>query len=207
MQSCGAAARVCFTKLAKQQLYPKGDVPRLLSIANHLPGKGLLYILKALNQVDPSLAFEFHAYGAWDSNEYRDQCLKVAAQIGPDKVRIHDTISGDDKLVQLARADIYLFCPIHPEGHPWSIVEAMAAGLPIISADQGAIIESVIHEQNGYIVDPKDLNQLSACIENLIKDEALREKMSAESQSRYRSKFTEQSMIENLKKVILHYAT
>ncbi|MBK7712563.1 MAG: glycosyltransferase family 4 protein [Bacteroidales bacterium] len=52
--------------------------------------------------------------------------------------------SNDDKIELLTEADIFTFTPGIPEGHPWVIVESMAAGLPIISTDQGAITESVI---------------------------------------------------------------
>ena len=76
------------------------------------------------------------------------------------------------------------------EGHPWVIVEALAAGLPIISTDRGAIIESVIDGYNGYIVNPKRPKEIAEKIIKLTDDKDLRDQMSINSLNVYKEKFT-----------------
>jgi glycosyltransferase involved in cell wall biosynthesis len=88
-----------------------------------------------------------------------------------------------------------------PEGHPWVLVEAMAAGLPIISTDQGAITESVIDGVNGFIVDSNNPLQIAEKLEYLMDHPEIREKMGKESRRLYEENFTEEKMIEKLKDV------
>jgi glycosyltransferase involved in cell wall biosynthesis len=80
-------------------------------------------------------------------------------------------------------------------------VEAMAAGLPIISTDQGAIVESVIHGENGFIVESHNPHQIAEKIKFLIKNPDAREKMGAESRKKYLENFTEGKMVERLHEV------
>ena len=85
-----------------------------------------------------------------------------------------------------------------PEGQPWVIVEAMAAGLPIIATAQGAIPESVIDEANGYLVPKQDPEALAEKMRSLILDSDLRAKMGKQSRIFYEKSFTEEVMIRSL---------
>ena len=77
----------------------------------------------------------------------------------------------------------------------------MAAGLPIISTDKGAIIESVINGYNGYIVKPKSPKQITKKIIKLINDKNLLSHMSSNSLNIYNKKFTEQRLVDNFSSV------
>jgi len=100
----------------------------------------------------------------------------------------------------LAEADIFVFPPTEPEGHPWVLVEALAAGLPVVATDQGAIVESVRHEKNGFITsgEPQDI---ASCLEKLVLDSSLRKSFALQSRQFYENEFTEQSMVNSLKSV------
>ena len=113
------------------------------------------------------------------------------------KVNIKEPVSGNEKFKALGKANVFVFPPNAPEGHPWVIVEAMAAALPIISTNQGAIIESVIDGENGFIVPSQSPNDLASAIKKLILDKELREKMGAMSKTLYEQKFTEGKMVAN----------
>ena len=73
----------------------------------------------------------------------------------------------------------------------------MASGLPVISTDQGAIIESVIDQENGFIVPTHSPDVIAEKLQLLITDHALRAKMGKRSREFYLSKFTETKMVEN----------
>ena len=113
-------------------------------------------------------------------------------------VQILPPASGEEKLRFYEEANIFVFPPRAPEGHPWVIVEAMAAGLPIISTDQGAITESVINGINGFIVDTKNPSQIAEKLEYLINHPEIREKMGRESRRLYEENYTEGIMVEKL---------
>jgi glycosyltransferase involved in cell wall biosynthesis len=105
------------------------------------------------------------------------------------------------KMELLSKADIFVFPPREPEGHPWVIIEAMAAGLPIISTDQGAITESVLDGVNGFIAAPNNPEQIAEKITMLVNDEEMRRRMGKESRRFYEENFTEDIMVERLAKV------
>jgi len=74
----------------------------------------------------------------------------------------------------------------------------MAAGLPIISTDRGAIVESVRDEENGFIVKAGSPSDIAAKLELLLSDELLRERMGASGRKKYEENFTEEKMVQNL---------
>lgn len=74
----------------------------------------------------------------------------------------------------------------------------MAAGLPVISTDRGAIAESVLDGQNGFIVPVQNPHALSSKLKMLIQDTFLRDRMGKESRRLYEENFTEEKMVERL---------
>jgi glycosyltransferase involved in cell wall biosynthesis len=176
----------------------------ILYFANFLRNKGFIYVLKAVAELnkDKSLPpFKLLASGSWDDKVYKNECLQFIEQNKLNNVEITNKKSGASKWEMFAKADIFTFCPIAPEGHPWVIVEAMAAGLPIISTNQGAIIESVFDGDNGFIVETGNFKDIAEKIRLLLKDEKLRLKMGEASKNRYNQYFTEEKMVQNLNKV------
>lgn len=172
---------------------------RITYLANYLPGKGILELLQALellSQKGNLPAFEFNGYGNWDNPAYRAQCESIAGRLT--HVTLHNAVSGTEKWQVLADTDIFVFAPTMPEGHPWSIVEAMAAGLPIISTDRGAISQSVINGENGYLLADPHPEMLAGKITALIENAALREEMGAKSRAMYEADFTAAAMVKNL---------
>ena len=63
-----------------------------------------------------------------------------------DVVRIHNPVYNEDKKKVLALSDIFILAS-HHEGMPISIIEAMAAGLPIIASMVGGITDQIIDEE------------------------------------------------------------
>ena len=60
------------------------------------------------------------------------------------------------------------------EGIPLTPLEAMACGVPIIVGNQDGSQEAVVEEQNGYVIDPFDLDMHAQKLTSLLKDRALR---------------------------------
>lgn len=117
-----------------------------------------------------------------------------------DKVELKGWLSGQDKIDAFRNADIYVL-PSYNEGLPVSILEAMAAGLPIISTPVGGIPEAVIQEVNGYLVEPGDCDSLAKAIEKLCGDSQLRERMGMESLRLVNDKFHLVKNVNELKNI------
>jgi glycosyltransferase involved in cell wall biosynthesis len=79
-------------------------------------------------------------------------------------------------------AALYDYCDIYVsasvlEGFGLSILEAMAAGKPVIAARSGGVIDFFKNGKNGLLVEPRNWQQLSKAISYLASDESLRKEM------------------------------
>jgi glycosyltransferase involved in cell wall biosynthesis len=69
------------------------------------------------------------------------------------------------------------------ENFPHSVVEALAVGTPVIATRTGGVAEVVRDGENGLLVEPGDLAELTAAIERFFGDEGLSEKLRAAAES------------------------
>ncbi|KPJ58989.1 MAG: hypothetical protein AMJ42_02355 [Deltaproteobacteria bacterium DG_8] len=76
----------------------------------------------------------------------------------------------------LSMAKIFIL-PSLWEGMPNTLLEAMAAGRPVIATDVGGVPELVINGETGVLVPPKDSDALASAIIDLLQDELKAEKM------------------------------
>lgn len=93
-----------------------------------------------------------------------------------DRVDLLGWVRGSDKTTLLSRASVYVL-PSYNEGLPMSVLEAMAAGLPIISTPIGGIPEAVTDGVEGYLVKPGDIDALAAALRRVLSDSNLRRQM------------------------------
>lgn len=90
-----------------------------------------------------------------------------------DQVTVLDWLGPDQRDTLLFKADVFVL-PSYNEGLPMALLEAMAWGLPVITTPVGGIPELVTQSQNGLLVNPGDIQQLSVAIQSLIEAEGLR---------------------------------
>ncbi len=173
---------------------------KLLYLSNLQPSKGIEDVLRGMARVvgeSDSSRITLDVVGSWRDDMQRtaltEQCLRESLP-----VRFHPPVDGPEKFEHLVNADVLLFTPREPEGHPWVIIEAMAAGLPIISTDQGAITESVIDGVNGFIIGVSRDDQIAEKILLLARDPELRVRMGEASRRFYLEHFTEEKMVQRL---------
>jgi glycosyltransferase involved in cell wall biosynthesis len=102
------------------------------------------------------------------------------------KLKIEDSVvfAGErhDMPEVYASLDIVVL-PSLSEGMPMSILEAMAAGKPIVASSVGAIPSVVLPDQTGLLIEPGDLVGLRAAMERLLSDPELRTRLGEEGQT------------------------
>lgn len=105
-----------------------------------------------------------------------------------------------DRAYELLTAfDIYV-CSSVKEGFPYSILEAMGAGLPVVSTRVGGIPEMIKDNENGFLANPGNPEELAEKIIALSNDKILRERLGAQARSDVNEKFSLEKMIEQTQK-------
>jgi glycosyltransferase involved in cell wall biosynthesis len=97
------------------------------------------------------------------------------------------------KLLQLF--DVFVM-PSLAEGLGTSVLDAMAAGVPVIASHVGGIPEIVENEKNGLLVPPRNPPALAAAIIRLLRNRSERASLAAAGRSTVEKKFTVNTMVE-----------
>ncbi|MEM0896686.1 MAG: glycosyltransferase family 4 protein [Verrucomicrobiota bacterium] len=164
--------------------------------------KGAFDLLRSLPQVHREVPeLQFHFMGARMSKERNITYIDGAARpqnevlnelMEDDAVKECATfvgvLRGEDKIREFVNADALVF-PSHSEAFPTVVLEAMAAGLPIISTPVGVLPEA-FDETEILFNAPGDVDALATSVIKLAKDGELRKKMGTTNHARVRGDFT-----------------
>lgn len=104
------------------------------------------------------------------------------------QVRLLGWVSGEAKYELLSRASIFVL-PSYNEGLPMSILEALAAGLPIVSTPVGGIPRAITSGLEGFLVNPGDIHALAERLIQLLADPDLRQRMGAAARKKAEATF------------------
>lgn len=104
-------------------------------------------------------------------------------------------------LVEYYRAADLYFQLSRADNFPTTILEAMAVGLPVVSTRVGGIPEQVIHGENGFLVEPGNIQEGAEALVQLLKDDSLRERMGQVSRNRVEKYFRKEDMIDRYLKL------
>jgi glycosyltransferase involved in cell wall biosynthesis len=113
------------------------------------------------------------------------------------KVTFVGEITGAKKIRLLEDHGLFVFTPVAPEGLPWVILEAMSAGLPVITSSQGAIAEVVISGVTGYIIEPSPAS-LAEAVCQLLDNPATAVAMGNAGRQRVAEAFSEDAYLQRL---------
>lgn len=117
-----------------------------------------------------------------------------------DKLSLLGWVRGADK--QQLLGDAWMYClPSYNEGLPMSVLEAMAAGLPIISTTVGGIPEAVSDGVEGFLITPGDVPRLAECIGRLIDDEELARRMGEAARRKVESNFSSSAVLPQVERL------
>jgi glycosyltransferase involved in cell wall biosynthesis len=130
--------------------------------------------------------------------------LVTNAAVGAEHPHIHVhrqvTPYSDEWLSLYAEADMFVL-PTRGDAFGLAILEAMAAGLPIVATNICAIPELVTDGNNGFLIEPGKLNALAQGMERLLNDRRLRIQMGVEARNMAKEKFTAKRHSERLEEV------
>jgi len=189
----------------------EGAAPlRFLSSCRLVGKKGLDDALRALAEADSKLPD--WRYDILGDGPQRDGLESLATSLSiADKVAFHGSVDEATVRNFLSSADIFL-APSKTdasgdrEGLPVAILEASAAGVPVISTSHEGIPEGVENRVSGILVHEGDIHALADAITSLSANPALRSKMGLCGVQKIRREFDQKSLNLSLERLIREVA-
>jgi glycosyltransferase involved in cell wall biosynthesis len=115
-----------------------------------------------------------------------------------DSVDILGWVSGDVRMSAYRAADIFCL-PSYAEGLPMGVLEAMGAGLPVVSTAINGTPDAVTHGTTGFLHTPGDQTALAEHLRTLLTDHALRIEQGQAGFARVTDQFDPESQSERLR--------
>lgn len=113
------------------------------------------------------------------------------------RVELLGPVQGSAKDRLLAQADAFVL-PSLAEGLPMSLLEAMAARLPVVVTTVGAMPEVISEGVEGHLVPPGDATALAQAMDTLAQSPQLREAMGRAGHVKYRAHYSAEAMAQAL---------
>jgi glycosyltransferase involved in cell wall biosynthesis len=171
---------------------PLLEIPpaRLVVSGRIAPAKHLLEILAALRTVWAAAPeTELHVFGAAEPrhHEYARAVLAAAGAEVDRRVFFH----GAD-FAALSRLDRFDAAVVlgQDQGCPNSLLEALAAGLPVAANDDGGTRELVIHEETGLLIADRSPAALAAALLRILRDPDLARRLGCSGREHVRRSFS-----------------
>ncbi len=161
---------------------------RILFLSNLRDGKGHDDLLAALGRLGGRAAgWHVRLVGEYDERSR----LEVETWNGsrPDlsvRVELAGPRTGTAKARELAWADVFAFpTRYRNEGQPLVVLEALAAGLPIVSTRHRGIPDTVREDREALLVEPGDVEGFAAALARMAEDPELRARLGTAGRLRY----------------------
>lgn len=162
----------------KQELgIPKNKL--VISIIGRMTiGKGHEEFLQAAKQLNEKFLDDVYylivGTASHGEESYEEKIRSLAAQLDIQNLKFTGYII-DVKQV-LAVTDILAF-PSHNESFGVTIIEAMAARIPVAASGNAGVLDIVTNNINGLLFEPKNADELAASLTRLIEDKELRKRL------------------------------
>jgi glycosyltransferase involved in cell wall biosynthesis len=181
---------------AKRLAHRGRSALRLLFLSNMVPEKGYLDVLEAVrilhakgNRVEATFA------GKWASDADRREFQKRIKQYELVDSVAHLGAIVDRQVVKTAYldADVFLLPSYFFEAQPLTIIEALNAGTPVITAHHSGIPELVQENKEAFFVPVRDPQAIASAVEKLC-DQSTWQKMSTNARHRFVSRFSPETV-------------
>ncbi len=154
--------------------------------------KDLIAALARVRNEIPETLVSILGYGA------EDLAAECTAQGIADLIEHLGPVSMDDRIAFYERSDIFVL-PTYAEAMPMSVIEAMAAGLPVITTAVGGIPELIEHDIEGLLHEPGDITALALQIKQLANDRTKRNSLGTRARKRVDEQMNFLNYVERLR--------
>ncbi|MEH7235381.1 glycosyltransferase [Bacillus sp. JJ1562] len=149
-----------------QPVVPDQKIRKFVFLGRFIEEKGIMYLLQAIEHLEQSRCpkFSVDLYGEGPMLEIIRQTIKEKKL---KSVKLYGFVPPEDVVPCINNYDVFLISSIQ-EGFPYTLIEALSAGVMVISTDVGGINEALIDGGNGYLVRSKDSTSLAKAMEKAI---------------------------------------
>jgi glycosyltransferase involved in cell wall biosynthesis len=156
--------------------------------------KNIARLVEAFETVDPSWRLVIAGSAGYGSGEI---LARIAASAVRERISVTGYVSPAELGAWYAKASIFAF-PSLDEGFGMPLLEAMAAGTPVVTSNRSALPE--VAGDAALLVDPESTEELARALRDLTQDEELRSKLASLGRDRTRL-FTWEKAVEQTWKV------
>ncbi|MBK1620623.1 hypothetical protein CKO42_19760 [Lamprobacter modestohalophilus] len=168
----GTAAPVADQEGSRQS---HGEPLRVAFVGRADPVKGLHVLIDAVRSLPQSLPIEVGFFGPYWSEAYG---VGLARQVrGDGRFQTPEQLAPTDLMQRLAAYDVCVVPSLWLETGPLVVLEAFAAGLPVVGSRLGGIAELVSDGQDGLLFEPGNAAELATCLRHLADEPALLERL------------------------------
>lgn len=171
--------------------------PLIGAVARLQPEKGISNLLKAAARVSSSCPqARFLIVG---DGPLREELLRLADRLGL-RERVRFLGHRTDARALIGLLDV-LVVPSLTEGTPLTVLEAMAAGVPIVASAVGGIPDQVHHDKEGLLVPPDDTAALGDALLELLQDPESARRLGEAGRQRADSGLSHTAMVREIEAV------
>jgi len=185
-------------KKAQKKLIGKISPFVIGTIAEYTKNKGLIYLLKAIKNIKDQ-EIDVILIGSGENPE-KEKMGKFIKKHNLKNINLIEFI--DNAASYLKVFDIFIL-PSLKEGLPYTILEAMAAEIPIIATDVGGIPEMIENNVNGILIKPKNHKLIKEKILYLMNNPEISKDLSQKARSKIVKIFTLEKIVQKTKKIYL----
>lgn len=155
--------------------------------------------VKILAEKHTNFRVSFLGFGSENLENY---CKKLEIE---KFIEFVGAVSSSERFAFFEKADIFVL-PTYAEAMPMSVIEAMAAGLPIVSTTVGGIPELVGEAEEGFLVEPANVEKIAEKLSILIESKELRVKMGEKAREKVGKQLDFRVYTEKLRNCLLESA-
>jgi glycosyltransferase involved in cell wall biosynthesis len=163
-------------------------------VALFRPRKGLEVLLEAMAiLLQQGIPVHLRAVGTFESSKYEGE---IAARIRQLHLGEHVSWTGFTRQVEteLDKMDLFVLPSLFGEGLPMVVLEAMAAGVPVVAARVPGVPEAIRHGRDGVLVDPNNADKLAQAIAGVVNGCYNWEELRVSAFERHALQFSDRSM-------------
>jgi glycosyltransferase involved in cell wall biosynthesis len=116
-------------------------------------------------------------------------------------IQIHGGVWEKEAKIELYKNAAMLLLPSHYENLPLVVMEAAAAGLPIIATPVGALPEFFHHDRSVLFVEPGDVQEIARSVQHLLRNTEVRARIGAAARVVFQQTFGREVVLSSLDEV------